>query len=159
MGATEQQGVRRIRAIKQSADVSFRDQLSDGSLAPPFFCQGHENGTTDGRHLYACVHALNRALIGARTYGPFRRQHSDFPVTRMGHCRLSPRMNDTDHRKIGVCLTQGGQRRSRRRIASHNQCLDTAVNERSRALQRIPLNTGRTFRAIRQSRRITEIDE
>ena len=139
--------------------VAVNDALDDRAVGPAFLCQRHEQRTGAGGHDRVRPPARDRRLVGATPYRALGGQHGNAPGARGLAGGRGTRFDDALHRHRVELRRQRLQRDGRGRIAGYDQALHATPLQLARGLQRILADRARTLGAVRQARRVAEIDE
>jgi len=140
-------------------EVALHDRARNIAVAPALLSQRHEHLTgmfTDDR---LRVESGDRLAIGTQAYGGLRRQH-EVPAAWMSRSRSRrTRLNHADYWKRGHRVAQGVECHGRGCIAGYNEQLDALLLQLGCRLGRISLNRYRALGAIRQARRVTQVNQ
>ena len=159
MGAAQHQRIRRRSAAEQRPEIVFRRRLGGGQVRPAFLGQRHEHLAGLLHDLGVCHQLADGARIGAASDRALGGDHGDAAIARGGDAGPRAGLDHADHRNVLPGLLQEIERHRRGRVAGDHQHLYALVEQQPRRLQRVGLHRLGALGAVRQPRRVAEIDE
>ena len=156
MGAAEHQGINAF--VLQGMQIAADNHLGLPLVEPPFLHQRHQQGTGLGKDLCLLPGLQYLFLINIALDGRSGADDADAAVGRHGKRLLDGRADHFKNRHIEF-LFQQISGRACRGITGYDDDLRAFVQKKFGILSGILANGFRTFRAIRGSRQITEINE
>ena len=159
MGAAENDRFCGEATFADGVEVAVHNAAGHVAVGPAFFRQRNEQLTRKFTNIRIRIEIGHRLSVGAQSDGRLCRQNEMRAAGTRRRCGTRARLDDTNNRQRREPGPERRQRNGGGRIARNDKQLDALGDEQCGRLFCIPGNRDRTFGAVGQSSRISQIEQ